>query len=271
MPVSKVPSSAAQNSVELSTVVTSACNWGWILPGRWSTIIPYLYRIIVLGRQSNTQVVNTKEERLFVAPSLTRIPDVDTSFTLSMSYQRDPEGATAAFCRQLVGLWSSPAGQIARSFNDGDPEYDEFSRSQTAVGYQFEHRFNDTLDGAPQSAFTSILTTVTKASAPPGLTADGHTISRYALGTDESLRGLTSDLQLQAEFDSGLFSIPPWLDLTTGESSWRQIRDYGAAPSIDYLNPVYGVATNLRLRGSPIRNSTSPVAGYYLRDPNRSG
>ncbi|MBM7341791.1 TonB-dependent siderophore receptor [Pantoea coffeiphila] len=263
--VSKVPSSEAQNSVEMLYGSHKRMQLGLDSTGPLADDNSLLYRVIALGRKSNTQVVNTKEERLFVAPSLTWIPDADTSFTLNMSYQRDPEGGYYGVLPTVGSLWSSPAGQIARNFNDGDPEYDEFSRTQTAVGYQFEHRFNDTWTVRHNLRYLD-LTTVTKSVGTAALAADGHTISRYALGTDESLRGITSDLQLQAEFDTGRFSHTTVAGFDYQESSWRQIRDYGAAPSIDYLNPVYGVATNLTL--APITNQKQHItqAGYYLQD-----
>ena len=263
--VSKTPSSEAQNSVELLYGSHKRMQLGFDSTGPLVDDNSLLYRVIALGRQSNTQVVNTKEERLFVAPSLTWIPDVNTSFTLSMSYQRDPEGGYYGVLPTVGSLWSSPAGQIARNFNDGDPEYDEFSRTQTAVGYQFEHRFNDTWTVRHNLRYLD-LTTVTKSVGTSALAADGHTISRYALGTDESLRGITSDLQLQAEFDTGRFSHTTITGFDYQESSWRQIRDYGAAPSIDYLNPVYGVATNLALSRITNQKQHTTQAGYYLQD-----
>ena len=263
--VSKVPSSEAQNSVEILYGSHNRRQLGLDSTGPLTDDNSLMYRVIALGRKSNTQVVNTKEERLFVTPSLTWIPDVDTSFTLSMSYQRDPEGGYYGVLPTVGSLWSSPAGKIARSFNDGDPKYNEFSRSQTAVGYQFEHRFNDIWTVRHNLRYLD-LTTVTKSVGTAALAADGHTISRYALGTDESLRGLTSDLQLQAEFDTWLFSHTAVAGFDYQESSWRQIRDYGSAPSIDYLNPVYGVATNLQLARITNQKQHITQTGYYLQD-----
>nr|WP_314422097.1 TonB-dependent siderophore receptor [uncultured Erwinia sp.] len=263
--VSKAPSSEAQHSVEMLYGSHKRMQLGLDSTGPLADDNSLLYRVIALGRQSNTQVVNTKEERLFVAPSLTWIPDADTSFTLNTSYQRDPQGGYYGVLPTVGSLWSSPAGQIARNFNDGDPEYDEFSRTQTAVGWQFEHRFNDTWTVRHNLRYLD-LTTVTKSVGTAALAADGHTISRYALGTDESLRGITSDLQLQAEFDTGRFSHTTVAGFDYQESSWRQIRDYGAAPSIDYLNPVYGVATSLALARITNQKQHITQAGYYLQD-----
>lgn len=263
--VSKAPTSEPQHSVEMLYGSHQRMQMGIDSSGPLSDDQSLLYRVVALGRKSETQVVNTKEERLYVAPSLTWIPDADTSVTFNASYQRDPEGGYYGILPTVGSLWSSSAGQIPRNFNDGDPNYDEFSRTQMAVGYQFEHRFNDTWSMKHNVRYLD-LTTVTKALGTASLAADGHTISRYALGTDETLHGVTSDLQLQAEFNTGHFYHTLLSGFDYQDSSWTQIRDYGAAPSIDYLNPVYGVATNLSLARITNQKQHTSQSGFYLQD-----
>jgi len=263
--VSKVPSAQSQHSVEMLYGSHKRMQLGLDSTGPLADDNSVLYRMIALGRKSNTQVVNTKEERLYVAPSLTWLPDTDTSFTLNMSYQRDPEGGYYGILPTEGSLWSSSAGKIPRNFNDGDPKYDEFSRKQTAVGYQFEHHFNDIWTVRHNLRYLDH-TTVTKSLGTAGLAADGHTITRYALGTDETLRGVTSDLQLQAEFETGRFFHTAISGFDYQDYSWRQMRDYGAAPSIDYLNPVYGVATNLTLAQITNQKQHINQSGFYLQD-----
>lgn len=263
--VSKVPSRESQHSVEMLYGSHKRMQLGLDSTGELAGDESVLYRMIALGRKSNTQVVNTKEERLFVAPSLTWLPDTDTSFTLNMSYQRDPEGGYYGILPTVGSLWPSSGGKIPRNFNDGDPKYDEFSRKQTTVGYQFEHHFNDIWAVRHNLRYLDH-TTVTKSLGTSGLEADGHTITRYALGTDETLRGVTSDLQLQVDFDTGRFFHTVISGFDYQDYSWRQIRDYGAAPSIDYLNPVYGVATNLTLAQITNQKQRINQSGFYLQD-----
>lgn len=263
--VSKAPTSEPQHAVEMLYGSHQRMQLGLDSAGPVNDDRTLLYRIVAMGRKSETQVVNTKEERLYVAPSLTWIPDADTSLTVTMSYQRDPEGGYYGVLPTVGSLWSSPAGQIPRNFNDGDPAYDAFSRTQTMAGYQFEHRFNDTWSVRHNVRYLDH-STVTKSVGTAGLAADGHTISRYALGTDETLRGITSDLQLQAEFDVGRTYHTALFGFDYQESDWTQIRDYGAAPSIDYLNPVYGVATNLTLARITNQKQHTNQTGFYAQD-----
>lgn len=263
--ISKVPTSEPQHAVEMLYGSHNRMQLGVDSAGPLNDDRSLLYRVVALGRKSDTQVVNTKEERVYVAPSLTWIPDTDTSFTLNMSYQHDPEGGYYGVLPTVGSLWPSPAGQIPRNFNDGDPAFDEFDRKQSMVGYQFEHRINDTWSVRHNFRYLDH-STATKSVGTAGMAADGHTISRYALGTDETLRGLTSDLQLLAEFDTGRLYHTALFGFDYQQSDWTQIRDYGGAPSIDFLNPVYGVATDLTLARITHQKQHINQAGFYAQD-----
>lgn len=262
---SKMPTDEAQREVELLYGSHNRMQLGFDFSGPVTEDRSLLYRIVGLGRKSDTQVINTKEERLFIAPSLTWAPDEDTRLTVSGSYQRDPEGGYYGVLPTVAALWPGPAGQIPRAFNEGDPAYDEFRRRQSTIGYQFEHRFNDTWTVRHNVRYMDH-TTVTKSVGTASIAANGRTINRYALGTDESLYGVTSDLQLQAEFDTGAVQHTALLGFDYQYSDWRQIRDYGAAPSIDFINPVYGVATNLTLARITNQKQRTSQSGFYLQD-----
>jgi len=263
--VSKAPSDEARREIDLLYGSHDRLQLGFDFTGPVNEDRSLLYRLVGLGRKSDTQVLDTEEERLYIAPSFTWAPDSDTTLTVSGSYQSDPEGGFYGVLPTLGSLWYNPVGMIPRSFNDGDPAYSEFDRKQATIGYQFEHRFNETWSVRHNLRYLDH-STLTKAIGTQGMAADGHTITRYGLGTDETLRGVTSDLQLQADFDTGRFQHTTLFGFDYQYSDWDQIRDYGAAPSIDFLNPVRGVATNLTL--ARITNQTQSVgqAGFYLQD-----
>lgn len=263
--VSKKPTEEPQREVELLYGSHNRMQVSLDVSGPVNEDRSVLYRIVGVARKSDTQVVNTEEERIYIAPSLTWTPDADTTLTVTGTYQRDPEGGYYGVLPTVGSLWESRAGQIPRSFNDGDPAYDEFKRKQTNMGYEFDHRFDDTWTIRHNLRYLDH-STVTKSVGTAGMAADGHTISRYALGTDESVSGMTSDLQLQAEFDTGRLQHTALFGFDYQYSDWRQIRDYGGAPSIDFLNPIYGVATNLTLARITNQKQTTNQSGFYLQD-----
>lgn len=263
--VSKTPSETPRREVELLYGSHNRMQLGFDFSGPVNEDQSLLYSIVGLGRKSDTQVINTSEERLYLAPSLTWAPDTDTKLTVNASYQRDPEGGYYGVLPNLGSLWANPAGMIPRSFNEGDPLYDEFNRKQSSIGYQFEHRFNDTWSVKHNLRYLDH-TTITRSVGTASMAADGHTINRYALGTDEDVRGITSDLQLQAEFDTGRLQHNMLFGFDYQYSNWKQIRDYGAAPSIDFLNPVYGVASNLSLARITNQEQGTSQSGFYVQD-----
>lgn len=263
--VSKLPTETPQREIEVLYGSHSKAQLGLDFAGPVTDDGALLYRIVGLVRKSDTQVVNTEEERYYIAPSLTWAPDEDTTLTVSASYQKDPEGGFYGVLPTLGSLWANPVGMIPRSFNDGDPGYDAFDREQAAIGYQFQHRFNDIWTIRHNVRYLDHAT-ATKALFTSGMAADGHTVNRYALGTDETVRGLTSDLQLQAEFDTGPLRHTALAGFDYQHSDWTQIRDYGAAPPIDFLNPVYGGVTGLTLARITNQAQKTSQTGFYLQD-----
>lgn len=262
---SKMPMEEPRREVELLFGSHKRMQLGFDFSGPVNEDRSVLYRVVGLGRKSDTQVINTEEERLFLAPSLTWAPDADTTLTVTGSYQHDPEGGYYGILPTVGSLWPGPVGQIPRSFNEGDPGYDQFDREQAAIGYQFEHRLNETWMVRHNLRYLDH-TTITKTLGTASLASDGHTINRYALGTDETVRGVTSDLQLQAEFETGALTHTTLFGFDYQYSDWRQIRDYGAAPSIDFLNPVYGGAMNLALARITNQKQRTSQSGFYVQD-----
>ncbi len=263
--VSKKPTSESQREVEVLFGSHNRMQAAFDFSGPVNEDRSVLYRVVGLGRKADTQVVNTEEERRYIAPSLTWSPDADTALTVNGSYQRDPEGGYYGVLPTVGTLWPSPAGKIPRSFNDGDPAYHGFDRKQAMLGYEFQHRFNDTWTVRHNLRYLD-LTTVTQDVTTAGMAPDGHTINRYALGQDESVRGITSDLQLQSEFDTGRFQHTALFGFDYQYSDWKQIRDYGGALPIDFLNPAYGIATNLTLARITDQRQTISQSGFYAQD-----
>ena len=263
--VSKRPASDPQREVEVLFGSHDRVQAAFDFSGPVDEDGSLLYRIVGLGRKADTQVAGTEEERHYIAPALTWSPDTDTSLTVTGSYQHDPEGGYYGVLPTVGTLWASPAGTIPRSFNDGDPAYHEFDREQAMLGYNFEHRFDDTWTIRHNLRYID-LTTLTRDVTTSGMAGDGHTISRYALGQDEGISGVTSDLQLQGEFDTGRFRHTALFGFDYQYSDWRQIRDYGGAPAIDFLNPVYGTATNLALARITNQEQSIRQSGLYAQD-----
>ena len=70
-------------------------------------------------------------------------PNADTSLTLLAQYQHDPYGGYFGFLPAAGTIQDLPGGgRIGRHFFDGSPRFDEFKRTQTALGYLLDHRID---------------------------------------------------------------------------------------------------------------------------------
>ncbi|MPT38669.1 MAG: TonB-dependent siderophore receptor, partial [Achromobacter sp.] len=57
----------------------------------------WLYRVVAVGRDSDTQVQHAPDDRLMLAPSLTWQPSAATSLTFQATWQKDRAGTTQSF------------------------------------------------------------------------------------------------------------------------------------------------------------------------------
>lgn len=107
--------------------------------GKW------LYRIVGLARDADTQVNFVENDRLMLAPSLTYRPTNDTSITVLGNFRDDHSGSTQQFLPQSGTLTPNVNGQRMRqSAFVGEPDdyYDTESQSVTAI---IDHRFSEGL------------------------------------------------------------------------------------------------------------------------------
>lgn len=108
--------------------------------GKW------LYRIVGLAREADTQVDFVDNDRLMLAPSITYRPTNDTSITFLGNLRKDQSGSTLQFGPQEGVLFpNTVTGQrLSRSTFLGEPtdHYDTDAQSATII---FDHKFSDDL------------------------------------------------------------------------------------------------------------------------------
>ncbi|MFD2265148.1 TonB-dependent siderophore receptor [Lacibacterium aquatile] len=115
------------------------------------------YRLIALGRAGEVEGDGAKDERFFIAPSLTWRPTDDTTLTVLASYQKDHTGPKLkpTFLPYVGTVDPIPGyGHIDRDFNFGEDSLDGFDRDQIMLGYDFEHKVNDQLTLRQSTKYT---------------------------------------------------------------------------------------------------------------------
>ncbi|WP_244423948.1 TonB-dependent siderophore receptor [Phyllobacterium sp. YR531] len=199
------------------------------------------YRLVGLVRQGDTQIDFVDDDRIFIAPSISWKPDEDTSLTVLANYQRDRSGWAMQYLPAKGTVFPGPGGKkLPSSMFVGEPDFDTYNNTQASIGYEFEHRFNETWK-IKQNARYVWLKHYEEGVFGGGLREDGHTYDRYADAGGSKNQGVTIDTQAQANFDTGKLDHTLLIGVDFTRYSYN---DYGAEGSVDPIddifNPKYG-------------------------------
>lgn len=231
------------------------------------------YRLAGLVRDSSTGVDYQKDERQFVAPSIRWAPDANTSLTLRAFFQHDPRQPDTSFVPYEyagVGSTTSPYGKLPKHYFQGDPDYDSFSRTIKTIGWEFEHRFNDTWK-VRQNFRAGWFNSDTRQLSNNEVSADYLSVSRYAIRHLADVNTVEMDNQVEARFDTGAVEHTVLIGL-----DWRHTDshlDYGYSydvPDQTVYHPTYGYRIGLPAFLQHT-GSEAQQTGLYVQDQMRVG
>lgn len=201
----------------------------------------FLYRFSGVGRDSGTVVEHIDDQRFNLAPSLTWNIGDDTRLTLLSQFNRDDTGATSQFLPLQGTKLATPAGKVDYHRNLGDPGWEFYDKTYYALGYAFEHRFNEVWQFRQNLRYSKIeleAQTITSGNWV-GAVADDGTLQRGANVYDEDIAHFAVDNNFQADFSTGIIAHTLLIGLdhqrTRTDYSWL----YGAAPTSNINSPIY--------------------------------
>lgn len=230
------------------------------------------YRVVGQVQNGPTQVNFTPDNNYFIAPSVTWKPDADTTFTvLASASKQDTRGIN--FLPYQGTVTSAPFGKIPTSFFVGDPSVDKFTREQEMLGYQFERNLTDDLTFRQNARFAHVDVSYRGYVGNGWTDVNTATMARYNWYAKDTANQADLDNQLEYRFGTGpvrhtmLFGV----DLKGYQIDDYQAFNFGTVPSINVLNPAYGV--NVPITGAPFRNFliTQKQAGTYIQDQMKLG
>ena len=99
-------------------------------------------RLIGVVRDSGTQVNMVRDNRIYVAPSLTWHIAPRTDLTLLTWYQKDHTSGEQ-FLPSLGTVFANPNGRLPTDLFLGSPDQDKWDRQQYAVGFLLDHQLTD--------------------------------------------------------------------------------------------------------------------------------
>ncbi|WP_434647750.1 TonB-dependent siderophore receptor [Pseudomonas sp. D1-2] len=230
------------------------------------------YRLTMLKRDSDTQQDYVNDDKLYIAPALTWRPDEDTSLTLLSFYQKSDTRFSAPLPYQLVkGVGNGPF-TIGRHDFIGEPDYDDMNGEMSAIGYEFEHRFDEHTrisnklryyEADVKWKYMQIRT-----GNPVNTAAATGVLGRQYSDRRERSRALASDTNIETRWNIGGIENTFLVGADTYDASYDSHNFRANSTSINigdynYGQPVVVDKSRNRDRGSQIDTFQT---GIYLQD-----
>ena len=261
---SRPPSAASYNEVRVEAGRYKRLQGGVTSQGAIDADGQWQYSLSAIGRRSGTRYDDVDEERLAVGPAVAWEPDADTQLTLRGFYQYDPEGG---YFNSIYPRFLAPEtfkSDLDRKLNVGDPSFDSYERQQYAVGYSFDHRFNDVVSVSSNTRYSAIDLDLQGIQIVAPITATGL-LPRQAVHSIEDVGGVATDNRAQFNFSTGPVEHTALVgfDFQHSVSDWEY--RFGAAPPLDVTNPQYGVSVG-PLTTLIDNEQTLQQTGVYIQD-----
>lgn len=219
-----------------------------------------LYRVVAVGRDSDTQVNHVEDNRVLFMPSLTFRPTEGLDWTVLATYQSDRTGSTTQFLPHVGTVFAAPGGlpKIPTDVFMSEPGFDEYNTDQKSITSLLSYDVNDTWTVRQNLRYSNsqVSYQTLYPAFPPTLLANGD-INRVYWAAKPELNYLTVDTHAQANFTTGSLS-----HVFLGGVDYQNARTtrkwaFGAASILNLYNPVYGTFT-------------PPAAAAYVDDPKNT-
>lgn len=257
----------------------------------------WLYRLVSVHRDTETQVDHVDEKTTVIAPSITWLPNNTSEYTLLVNYTNTESDTGAQFLPLQGTLLPSPNGEkIESSTYLGDPDFNKYDAETLAVTLMAEIELNDVWSLSATSRYTDASADYQQAWTafipgrfiynPDGSLYKDGTVPRTFYRNDATSEQKAIDIRLRGEFvtgeiehkvlfgtqyqhvktgRAGYYAFAPGLDFTTGQPD----NITGDATWINVFNPVYNnidVEPLLDPFYAKSPDTTSKDIGIYISD-----
>ena len=224
-----------------------------------------LYRMVGSWQDAETEVDYTRDDNLYLAPSITWNPQPGTSLTLLATYGKDRGSYPHQYLPTNGVLLPNPNGRILRSRFIGEPGFDKFERDQYSVGYALEHEIDDTWSFRQNLRYFGV-ETLFRATREEGLLPDMETALRSAHVQSADAYTFSVDNQVEGKFETGAFKHDVLFGFDYMRMNGKYIWDmaYPSSP-INVYDPVYGSPIGT-FAPRQYDDSMLQQAGIYVQD-----
>ncbi|WP_342653062.1 TonB-dependent siderophore receptor [Pseudomonas sp. F3-2] len=260
--VSKRPTETAQGEAKFSYGSNNRRQLGLDVSGPLTDDNRILGRIVMLGRNADTQVDSVPDDRLYIAPSMTFNFDEDTALTLLSSYQRDRTKLLLGYPAAGT-LLNNPNGKIGKDQFNGNPNWDDFERESWTLGYEFSHQLNENWQFRQNSRYME--SRLDRHETWPNNLNNGgfgSTLTATYYDRDNKSIAYSVDNQFEGHFTSGALENTLLLGASYDRTSFNQDWAAGFSGPYDVFNPVFPAGTPQML--ATVQNSQLDQQMYGL-------
>lgn len=238
----------------------------------------FLYRIVGLGRLADTQTDFVQDNKVFISPSFTWRPTMDTSFTILSQYQKIDNKGYQQYVPGQVSFLPNPNGSVPYSRYLGEPSVDGYKLEQKMIGYAFEHRFDNNIQFRQNMRYTEVNNDL-QSTRSEGMdpTNPTQSVARSYNYVKASAQNVALDNQFQADFRTGILTHKVLVGADylhqTGSVDYRNQGSiiyfpFGSFPSINAYNPVYGATVPSFSSLTPFMLNDNKIdqVGLYAQD-----
>lgn len=242
--------------------------------GRW------LYRLVAVGRESDTQVDYVEDDRVVLAPSLTWRPDALTRLTLLAHAQRDFSGSSATFLPWYGTALPNENGRIPTHRFVSEPEFDRYDTERYSLGWMFERQVGPdwtvrqnarfTYSGAdyrqlyPLSNFMDPRNPYIDAAGNPVPGEEGRAVARWMYLNQRHTHVFGIDQHAEGRLVTGALEHRLLAGLDFSRYGERQLEYSAMSTPLDVYDPVYGNFQDPVPERRP--DSEQRQIGVYLQD-----
>lgn len=270
--VSKRPLDTRQNEIGLQVGNYGRVQLEADLTGPLTEDGKWLYRLVALGRNSNTQVDFVPDDASVFAPSLTWAPDNVTRWTLQYHWQHNATGSSATFLPWSGTVLPNPNGQIPVNRFVGEPSWDAYDTRRNSLTSLFEYRFDNgwlVTQNTRWSYGTVDYQTLYPSSnfadpANPYLNPEQSIVGRYAFGNNRKVHTFQADQNLLGTVMTGAVEHQLLFGLDYNRYSETEESAFDIGPDLDLYNPVYGNFTPPAFFADP--KLVQQQIGVYAQD-----
>lgn len=241
--VSRRPSAESSHAIQVQYGSDNYRQINFASTGKIDDEGQFLYGVSGVVRDAGTQVDHIDNKRYNIAPSLVWNIDPDTQLTLLSQFTRDDTGTTSQFLPIQGTKIKSPLGEVSHHKNLGDPDYEFYDRTYYALGYAFEHRFNDTWQFRQNLRYTKselAFQQLTVGSLIYGPADAAGNISRSSTNVDENIGQFAVDNHFQADFNTADITHTLLLGLDHQRTDTSYLSIFSSAGTTNIFNPTYG-------------------------------